>query len=444
MGGVFHGQPCIGLPETVERPVDVRRADRRPQENRLGGQKTPEHTRPDIRIQSLDCFKILTCRKIRVKNPIHELVIPRAEIQIEMVVDDAAIQPQPEFVTAVATDVFDVRQRQHRLHGTVVHIAGLVAVEREPESQQLLPSMVLIDRTIDLRAHRHERLGNRQPLRAHDDSTAHHPVESCCQCRIHTRRVGVKLGKVVILGESYLKKKSQCCQQQHHIAVFLVPATSQIPAQLVLAWIVLRFIEFRAGNLLRHELLIHEIMFEIVGILVTLVVTELLHQLGRGVADVHRHGQVAGLLDERDGVVNGHVGGIALGRRSQIHSGLRQHDARFRHPDDIHRLEAVVGQQQRVGVGVANVLGSEDNHASGDEERVLAGHEHTGQPIDRRVGIAAAQRLDERGDDVVMLLALLVVKRQILLDDVNDLLAGERDHAIDRRSHPSNQLNGIQ
>ena len=61
---------------------------------------------------------------------------------------------------------------------------------------------------------------------------------------------------------------------------------------------------------------------------------------------------------------------------------------------------------ERARIGVADVLGREDHHAPRDEQRVLAGLEHAHQVVERRVGIAAAHALDERGDDVVVLLAL--------------------------------------
>ena len=46
-----------------------------------------------------------------------------------------------------------------------------------------------------------------------------------------------------------------------------------------------------------------------------------------------------------------------------------------------------------------------------DEQRVFAAVEHAREPVDRRVGIAAANRLDERADDVVVRFAALVVGR---------------------------------
>ena len=48
VGGVFHGKPRIGLPETVKRPVDVRRAECCPQQYVFLGQKAPKRTHTNI------------------------------------------------------------------------------------------------------------------------------------------------------------------------------------------------------------------------------------------------------------------------------------------------------------------------------------------------------------------------------------------------------------
>ena len=43
--------------------------------------------------------------------------------------------------------------------------------------------------------------------------------------------------------------------------------------------------------------------------------------------------------------------------------------------------------QQRLRVGVADVLGSEDDHPAGDEPRVLPRLDHPGQVVQRRVDV---------------------------------------------------------
>ncbi len=68
-----------------------------------------------------------------------------------------------------------------------------------------------------------------------------------------------------------------------------------------------------------------------------------------------------------------------------------------------------MGHEQRARVGVADVLGREDEHAPSDELRVLAAVDHAREPVDGGVGIASAHRLDEGADDVVVHVAGLVV-----------------------------------
>ena len=64
---------------------------------------------------------------------------------------------------------------------------------------------------------------------------------------------------------------------------------------------------------------------------------------------------------------------------------------------------------QRGRVGQADVLAGQDHQPAGDEARVLPGLDHPRQVVQRRVGVGAAHRLDERADHVVVLVALPVV-----------------------------------
>jgi hypothetical protein len=55
----------------------------------------------------------------------------------------------------------------------------------------------------------------------------------------------------------------------------------------------------------------------------------------------------------------------------------------------------------------------------------VAGLQHTGQPVERGVGIAVAHGLVQRGDQVVMLFARLVIEQDALLQCVFDDLLGD-------------------
>ena len=83
--------------------------------------------------------------------------------------------------------------------------------------------------------------------------------------------------------------------------------------------------------------------------------------------------------------------------------GVREVDRRLGQPDVLDRPSRGVGRQERLRIGEADVLTREDHEPARDEPRVLARFEHAREPVEARVGIRAADRLDERGDDVVVL-----------------------------------------
>ena len=91
----------------------------------------------------------------------------------------------------------------------------------------------------------------------------------------------------------------------------------------------------------------------------------------------------------------------------------------------LDRVRGRDGDQQRLRVGVADVLGGEDDHPPGDEPRVLAALEHRREVVERRVGVRAARRLDPGRDVVVVLVAGLVVEDRLALHRV--LGVGDRD-----------------
>ena len=72
-------------------------------------------------------------------------------------------------------------------------------------------------------------------------------------------------------------------------------------------------------------------------------------------------------------------------------------------PMQLDREATSTATLERARVGVADVLGREDHDAARDEERILARLEHAREPVERGVGVAAAQGLDEGRDDVVVL-----------------------------------------
>ena len=98
----------------------------------------------------------------------------------------------------------------------------------------------------------------------------------------------------------------------------------------------------------------------------------------------------------------------------------------------MYRVETGVGQQQCVGVRQPDVLRGEDHQPPCEEAWLLAPGQHARQIVDRGIGVAAPHRFDEGRDDVVVLLAVLVVEGDVLLQAVGDVLVGDRQFALRR------------
>ena len=90
--------------------------------------------------------------------------------------------------------------------------------------------------------------------------------------------------------------------------------------------------------------------------------------------------------------------------------------AAFRQAHPVEGFSRGHHDPQRVGIGQPHVLAGEDQHAPEHEARILARVDHLGQPVERRVGVRAAQRLDVGADGVEVVVALFVVQHRALLD----------------------------
>ena len=129
---------------------------------------------------------------------------------------------------------------------------------------------------------------------------------------------------------------------------------------------------------------------------------------------------VFGCLPERD------VRRVRLRRAREVDRRLREVEPRLGQPDVLDRLRRRDRDEQRLRVGVADVLGGEHDHAPRDEARVLAAFEHRGEVVDRRLHVARARRLDPRRDEVVVRVAALVVDERPLARRVVDVARLER------------------
>ena len=163
---------------------------------------------------------------------------------------------------------------------------------------------------------------------------------------------------------------------------------------------------------------------------VALAVVELLHELGRRIPDDEGNG----LGEHGEGVLFGglirHVEGVGLGGEREVDDGLREVDGALGHPDEAARFKGRDGEAQRLRVGKAHVLRGKARHAAGDVDGVLARFQHPCQPIDGGVGVGVAHGLVERRDEVVVLLARLVVEEGLLRGTLLDGLVCHGDGAL--------------
>ena len=124
------------------------------------------------------------------------------------------------------------------------------------------------------------------------------------------------------------------------------------------------------------------------------------------------------------------IGGVAFLGCGQIDGGFGQGNTPLRPAYLLDGIKGSVGQQQRVGIGQPDVLGCRYDEAPGDKFRVFAAGYEAGQPVERGVGVAAANALDVGRDDVVVQLAPFVVGHGIELQLAGHLLVVNNDRRI--------------
>ena len=188
--------------------------------------------------------------------------------------------------------------------------------------------------------------------------------------------------------------------------------------------------EARGLQVVGHVLLNDEMAGEVVAVLISVAIAQLLHQRRGGVAQMERNGKVARLADQSQRGVDAQIGGVALGACGQIDGCLGERYASLGPSQLVHGVEGGIGQKERVGVGESHVLGGADDQPSGDELGVFASFNHACHPIEGGIGVASANALDEGRDDVVVHLAILVVGQGILLQAVDHHVVCDFDIAL--------------
>ena len=86
----------------------------------------------------------------------------------------------------------------------------------------------------------------------------------------------------------------------------------------------------------------------------------------------------------------------------------------LRHADQMTGLIDRHGDFQRVRIGKAHVLAGKAGQSSRDIERILPCLQHPRQPVDCRVRVGIAHGFVQRGDQIIMLLAVFIIKKGFL------------------------------
>lgn len=100
-----------------------------------------------------------------------------------------------------------------------------------------------------------------------------------------------------------------------------------------------------------------EIAWIVVRVFISVVITQALHELCGSIAQMQRHGLIAGLLHQRQGIVDSFVCRIALGACGEIYHSLSQRNASLG-PTYLHYgIKGGIGKQQGVWIGKSYVFG---------------------------------------------------------------------------------------
>ena len=105
-----------------------------------------------------------------------------------------------------------------------------------------------------------------------------------------------------------------------------------------------------------------------------------------------------------------------MGAKAEIDDSFGECQIAFRRAEEIDGLFGGEAKVQGFGSGQADVFDGHADDAAREIERVFAGGEHARQPVESGVRVAVAHALVQRRDQVVVLLAGLVVHQHALLD----------------------------
>ena len=81
----------------------------------------------------------------------------------------------------------------------------------------------------------------------------------------------------------------------------------------------------------------------------------------------------------------------------------------LRHPQKVAGLIGCHRHLQGIGIGHPHILAGKPDQAPGDIQRILPAVQHPAQPVHRRIRIAVSHGLMQSGNQVIVLLPVLIV-----------------------------------
>ena len=162
----------------------------------------------------------------------------------------------------------------------------------------------------------------------------------------------------------------------------------------------------------------------------------LILQLSRNSADFSR-------LDIRPCARDGVVRGIRLRADGDENDGVGEGKARLRQADLQRSVDGGLHDRDDLRVRKADVLARADHQAAADGRQV-ARREQPREVVDGGVRVGAAHRFLERRDEVVVLVAVLVIADGAALRELAGALRQDAPHALRRRVRREDaELDGV-
>ena len=180
-----------------------------------------------------------------------------------------------------------------------------------------------------------------------------------------------------------------------------------------------RLVERSPAQRVRPVVLAREGVGRVVVVLVVGPVAFALHQPRRRVEDgLGRRQRTLGFGERLRGG-EGCIDGVRLRRGRDIDDGLGDRQFALRAAEEVVGVLGRASHDEGLRIGEPDVLGGHAHDAASDEQGVLAGLEHPGEIVERRVGVRAAHAFVQRRDQVVVAVLRLVVEGRAPLHDVD-------------------------